>query len=337
MSRATPVGGKGDPNSDERREIDELRALIGTSPTRGSTLNQSTYMRWAMGEENRAGAELERKEKEERKAEKEAIEAKRLQRAKELKEAQRLQLERDKQIKREQEQARLAAGQAQRAKEAAWQMEREKQAETFAKNGRKLVEETRVRQKHMDKVEAAQDKLEREEGTRDRLANLEAFKKEREAVFNEKKEKVQKVKKLTDPAIIAASKEWASKQRVGSAEDKRKQVAMLKSQRRRGKEGHLQKARAIKGQVEQVRQNAKVVQERLHEKKKINAGEERANDYLVEQEKLRVLAQKKKDHHAVFNKRYANAAAANKWEKAPVLAKPNLSSLDPYVSGGAMG
>ena len=131
--------------------------------------------------------------------------------------------------------------------------------------------------------------------------------------------------------------EWASQQRVGSAEDKRKQVALLKSQRRRGKEGHLEKAREIKGQVEQIRQNAKAVQQRLHEKKKQAAGEERANDYLVDLEKKRVLAQKKADHMAVYNKRYASVKAAEKWEQAPVLAKPNLSSLDPSLSGGLMG
>ena len=286
---------------------------------------------------HRKGAEEERKEKEARKAEKAAIDAKRLERARELKDAARLQFERDKQIKKEDQQAKLAVGQGQRAKEAEWQEKREKSAADFAKKGRTLVEETRQRQKKMDKAEASQDKLEREEGTRDRLANMEAFKKEKAAVFASKKEKVQKVKKMTDPSIIAESKQWASQQRVGSAEDKRRQVAMLKSQRRRGKESHLENAKAVKANVEQIRENAKAVQARLNEKKKENAAGERANDYLVEQEKLRVLAQKKQDHKEVYRKRYASAKAAATWEQTPTLAKPNLSSLDPSVSGGLMG
>lgn len=328
LSKHMPAGGKGAPSSDEQREIDELRALIGTSPTRASTLQSSTFMRWKVGEENREGADAERREKEARKAEKDALEAKRLERAKELKDAARQQLERDKARKKELEEARLAEAKAQRDKEAAWQEKREKQAKEFAENGRKLVVETRERQKRMDRAEDAQDKLERDEATRDRLAVEAAFKKEREAVLAAKREKVQSVKQMTAPEHIAASKAWASKQRIGSAEDKRKQMLALKSQRRRVKEGHLERARSIKGQVGQIRENAKAVQAALHEKKKHNADGERANDYLVEQEKLRVLAQKKKDHAAVYAKRYAAEKAAKKWEATPLLAKGQFSSLE---------
>ena len=48
-----PAGGRGEPSSDERREIEELRALIGQSPARPSTLAHSTFMRWQVGEEAR--------------------------------------------------------------------------------------------------------------------------------------------------------------------------------------------------------------------------------------------------------------------------------------------
>ena len=259
------------------------------------------------------------------------------QRATELKEQAKQQLERDKQVKKEQEQKRLAEAQAQRAKEASWQQQREKNAETFQKGGRKLVQETKERQKRMDKNESSQDKLEREEGTKDRLAVLKAYKEEQEAIRKANRDKVQAVKISTDPSLIAASKDWASKQRAGSAEDKRKQVLRLQSQRRRVKEGHLEKCREIKGKVLNGKEHAKAVKSTLQERKKENAAGERANDYLVELEKLRVLAQKKKEKEGVYKKRYASTKAAAKWEESPALAKPNLSSLDPSVSGGLMG
>ena len=71
-------------------------------------------------------------------------------------------------------------------------------------------------------------------------------------------------------------------------------------------------------------------------KKAVEAGKERANDHLVELEKLRELANNKKANQEVYRKRYATAKAAEKWETTPVFAKPNLSSLDPSVSGGGL-
>jgi len=47
-----PRGAAG-PSSDERREIETLKALIDKTPERPSTLNQSTFMRFTMGEQNR--------------------------------------------------------------------------------------------------------------------------------------------------------------------------------------------------------------------------------------------------------------------------------------------
>ena len=91
------------------------------------------------------------------------------------------------------------------------------------------MEETRQRQKNMDKAEDEQDKKERAEGLAEKKRILEAYKKEKAENYEENKVKVQSVKKATDPAIIAEAKKWASEQRVGSAEDKRKQFSALKS------------------------------------------------------------------------------------------------------------
>ena len=241
-------------------------------------------------------AEEEKRQKEERKAAKAERERIRLERAHALKRAAKEQLARDREIKEAQIQSKLSHGKAQRQREADWQAKREQNAAAFAKKGRALVMETKEREKRADMNEAAQDKLEREEGTRARVALEKAFKEERAAIIRANREKVQAVKKMTDPSLISSSQEWAKQVRTGAAEDKRKQVSALKSRKRQNKQGHLDRANAIKQQVKQVKEAAREVQRQLHEKKKKAAGNERANDHLVEQQKLRVLAQKKREH-----------------------------------------
>ena len=331
-----PKSGRGDPSSDEKREIEELRALIGSSPSRGSTLAQSTFMRWQSGEENRKKASEARQEKEELKSLKDEIDAKRKAQAAALREKALEQKRLNKQIQEETRQKSLMGGKAQREREAQWQEKRESNAKAFASQARSFVLETKEQQKRMDKGEAAQDKKERDEGTRDKNAREEAHKLEKQQQLDRKREIVQKVKKDTDPEFIKQAKDWAAQQRSGSVEDIRKQKAKLKSLRRRGKEGFLDKAKEIKGQVTAVKENARQVQERLKSKKAVEAGKERANDHLVELEKLRELANNKKANQEVYRKRYATAKAAEKWETTPVFAKPNLSSLDPSVSGGGL-
>lgn len=49
-----------------------------------------------------------------------------------------------------------------------------------------------------------------------------------------------------------------------------------------------------------MKTNVKVVHRLILVQKKVNAGKERANDYLVEQEKLRVLANNKREHSRVI-------------------------------------
>eukprot|EP00325_Prymnesiales_sp_UTEX-LB-985_P014612 CAMPEP_0174759666 /NCGR_PEP_ID=MMETSP1094-20130205/108385_1 /TAXON_ID=156173 /ORGANISM="Chrysochromulina brevifilum, Strain UTEX LB 985" /LENGTH=331 /DNA_ID=CAMNT_0015965603 /DNA_START=107 /DNA_END=1102 /DNA_ORIENTATION=- len=327
-----PKGGRGEPSEAEKREIEELRAMIGRAPQRESTLQNSTFMRWQVGEENRKKADEHRKEQERLKAEKDALDAKRREHAAKLKADALALRENNRAIKEAQQQNSQAIGREQRAKEAEWQEKREANAQNAHAQGRKLVEATKERQKRMDKAEANQDKVEREEGQRMDRALEQAFKAEKQEILEAKRAKVAAVKKDTDPSQIEKSLQWAAQKRTGSAQDKRKQQAMLKSSRRKNKEGHLMKAKAIKGDVNQIRSNAKAVAEQIRQKKSVSAGKERANDYLVEQEKLRVLAEKREEHAKVYEKRFATKRSYGKWENTSILAKPNLSSLDPSLS-----
>ena len=49
--------------------------------------------------------------------------------------------------------------------------------------------------------------------------------------------------------------------------------------------------------------------------------QERDNDYLVQQEKIRVLAAKKRQHQAVYKKKYASGQHAQAWTGASTLRR----------------
>lgn len=55
--------------------------------------------------------------------------------------------------------------------------------------------------------------------------------------------------------------------------------------------------------------------------KKAHAAKERDNDYLVQQAKIRDLAVKKRQHQAVFEKKYAPADMAQSWTGASTLRR----------------
>ena len=234
---------------DEHLELAELRQLIGSSPTRESTLAQSTYMRWQVGEENRRKADESRKEKEDRVRLKEELDASRLRRATELKRAATVQLERDKLIKQRNEADKLEQGRLIRATEAAWQEKREAAQRRKEEAGRRIVSETKERAKRMNLAEAAHDKLERDDGTRERVAIEKAYMEEREATLEMNRKKVAAVKKATDPALIEKALAWATQKRTGSAEDKRRHQAGVAQERQKNRAEHLAKARATKAQV----------------------------------------------------------------------------------------
>ena len=55
--------------------------------------------------------------------------------------------------------------------------------------------------------------------------------------------------------------------------------------------------------------------------KKAHAAKERDNDYLVQQAKIRDMAAKKRQHQAVFEKKYAPAEMAQSWTGASTLRR----------------
>ena len=173
----------------------------------------------------------------------------------------------------------------------------------------------------MNAAEAAQDKVEREEGTRDRKAVEAAFRKEREETLAEKRAQVAKVKKMTDQSVVEEALAWAAQKREQAAAARREQRAALVDARKRGKDEFVSMAQGVKGQVNAMKENVKAVHGQVLKQKKDHAAKERDNDYLVQQEKIRVLASKKQQHQNVYHKKYAPVEMAQSWVGATTLRR----------------
>lgn len=309
------------PSAEELAEIEELKAMIKGTPARESAIPLGAVSRFLVGEENRGRADAARKEKEERDRIKAELAAKREAHGEKLKLEAKERREKERQQREALKNKRQEDGRHMREKEAEWKAEAAKRLQKEWDLGQKRVQEENERFKNMDKAEAAQDKLEREEGTRSRKEIEAAFKKERAENLEENRQKVAKVKRETDPALLDASKAWAAEKRTGGAANLRKQKQDLVEGRKRVKESHLEKAAAIKGDVNAMKANAKNVQQGVLDQKKQHAAKERDNDYLVQQEKIRVLASKKQQHQAVYGKKFADGNLAQSWTGASTLRR----------------
>lgn len=309
------------PTQDELDELEELKALLGKGPERDSAVPAGAVSRFMVGEENRKRAEDARREKEERDALKNEVTQKRLAAAEKLRQETMDRRERDRAKREEARQRKLAEGREMVQKKANWKEEAARKDKITYDRGAKLVAEENERFKRMNVAEAAQDKLEREEGTRDRKAVEAAFKAEREATLEAKRQQVQKVRQMTQPSIIEEALQWAAEKREKAAEARREEKAKLQEARRGVQESHLNYSKDIKSQVNAVKENVKAVQDEVLKAKQAHASKERDNDYLVQQEKIRVLADKKRAHQNVYQHKYASHTAAASWVGASTLRR----------------
>lgn len=304
---------------EEVAELEQLRAMIGKSPERGSSLPMSAFKRYENEMENSRKAEEARKEKAERTRQKEELLAKRNEHATGLRNAARAQREGNRAVVEGDKAKKLAQGRATRQTEADWQVEREQKQKQREQKGLLLVQKTRDVQKKMDKAEADQDKLEAAEGTAARRAVETAFKAEREEILRRKRAKVKRVKAETDQSIVGQAVQWAGMRRAEMAAAERDQKRVMMEERRRLRDKHLSEALKGKRQAQQVVAAAKQVRADMLAEKRKSAGKERANDYLVEQEKLRRLAENKQEHADVYAKKYASVDQMKDWEaNAPI-------------------
>ena len=273
------------------------------------------------GEENREKADQGRKEKEEQKRIKEEVDALRKANADKVRAKRQEMLENERKVRENERQRKLAEGTKLREREAAWKAKAAKNKQREWEIAQKRVQDENELFKRMAANEAAQDKLERDVGTKDKNEREAAARAEKQRVLEANRQQVQKVKKWTDASVIEEALAWAAQKREAAAAERRKQQEETQARKKENKEKFLSQAGAIKEQVNSIKQSAKQVKSNVLSQKKAHAAKERDNDYLVQQEKIRTLAHKKRQHQEVYGKKFADGEVASTWLGASTLRR----------------
>lgn len=101
------------------------------------------------------------------------------------------------------------------------------------------------------------------------------------------------------------------------AEQKREEAKVWSADRRRGELGYLERARANRERAMATRQAARAsVAEALATRKRA-ATKERANNYLVTEEKARILKNNRVEAATIYRARYATRTAAAEFNSSP--------------------
>ena len=154
----------------------------------------------------------------------------------------------------------------------------------------------------LDAAEEAQDAREREEGTRLRLSLAAALTRTRSEILAEKREVVNETQAArTGPASARAA--CFSPRRGQEKRDESKQWAQ---QRAENEDEYLHQATANRLKAERQRALTRKSMMQLMKFRKKEAVKERANDYLVKDEKARILTSNRKEVAAVYARRFAS-------------------------------
>jgi len=291
-------------------EVAELQALFASgSPTRESQLPVGAYAKFTSHFENAMTAKEVREKqaawKEQRQNDVEARRRKRQQHV-------RAEAETVQKIKDNQEAIRARKMQAkreQRELEAKWEEQRVERARKFAEQGRVRVLEAKALDAKLDKQEEEVDAMEREEAKKakaERLNRAAELKKQAMAYNKALAEQIRQ----GDIAILQNKSKREEEKRHKLQGNRSNELSMLKSMKQQNEEKYHNKAGAAKSQAQAIRERARQEREAMMKEKATHARHERSNDHLVQDEKKRVLAEKRRKAAAVYHERYANAKAA---------------------------
>jgi len=213
-----------------------------------------------------------------------------------------------------------------RNQEARWELERERRQETYEKAMRERVVEANNLDARLDASEEAQDARERAEGTATKVALLAALERVRTRDLEVRKQLSARVRDETVQALQVATAIPAAMARA-LGEVKRQDALGWSSRRQQQEDEYLARARANKASVEATRANARAEKATVLAKRKEAANRERANDFLVAEEKARILEANRKEVAAVYSKRYVSKPEAKKWESSTLYKLHELLSF----------
>ena len=293
----------------EEEEIDELQALFSEGVQRESALPVALYAKLEVFEDNRRKAEKLRKEREQRALEIQQAAELRNQRAAALRE--KVKAEGGKAIEAHKG-GNLEQGRAQRQLEAKWEEERNEEKRQYVEKGRKNVLIAKGLDGKLDALE--EEAARRRKDGYEQRQMLDAAVKEKEVQTTLEKNALAKHVRHEVEAGNAYADASLKAMKGGKASQTRAAKGEWKSEKQRLEAEYLAEAAAKKAKALASREAAKRVKKDMLEARTASATIERDNDYLVEEEKAKILARNKAMRAERYRQRFATQAEADEFE-----------------------
>jgi len=297
--------------STDAEEVAELQQLFSDtgSPARESQLPVGAYAKFTSHYENAVIARAVRDKQAELKKQRED-EVAALRRKRQIR--VRMEAEQAQKIKDKQEairQRNIENKRHQREMEAKWEEERVERARKFAEAGRVRVLEAKALDAKLDKQEEEVDAQERKDAKDAKAARLAQAQEMRKQHIAYNKALAEQMRE-GDRSVLENKSKRAEERRQKFEGQRNQEIAKLKTKKQQKEESYLSKAGAAKAQALAIRERARAEKNELLKAKAANAKHERSNDHLVQDEKKRVLMEKRRKAAGVYHERYANAKAA---------------------------
>jgi len=300
---------------DEQREMAELRAMFAApgSPDRGSSLPVGSMSRLLTQIDNRSEADAIRKDREERQRLKAEADEARARAIAAHKQAEKERLEQAKAPRAVMERQKRDAKRQQRELEAIWENERNERDRTYFEQSREKVLHDKAMDAKMDKAEAAVDEAERILHATEKKELQKKFATERSNGMAVRRKQAEERRQATI-AQQELKRQQAEARRREVAE-RAKQLALANATSKQENEArHRQHVQQKTLGISTGRHRVKAAKQAVLEERRAGARKERSNDHLVEEEKQRVLAQKRAVREQVYKRSFATARDAKKLE-----------------------
>jgi len=283
------------------------RTLLRETP-----LPQVAYLRFREAEENRQHADVARAEREALKLLREEQSAAVIAQGRE-RVAERLARQnttrklREKLIKRRSKEVRKLRDETQAGNEKIAERQN-----SYREEVRKRVAEQSAFEQRLEAAEAKADAemrketaREREEAVREATARNNFFLEKRRAIAKEIREQLGSTAELSGALVSLA------RQRGQERRDDAKQLSAERSKR---DSGYLDKAREGKARAMATRERARAAVAEAAEERRKAAARERSNNYLVHDEKNRILNENKQEVRTIYKARFASREAFHEYE-----------------------
>jgi len=295
----------------EEQEIQELEQLFNSGGNfRESNLPVALYAKLEVFEENRRKAEHARTEREKRALIIQDHANKRYAKSRELRERAR---EKHGVAVEEHKAANLRSGISTREQEAHWQIEREEEKKAFIERSRELVLGSKALQKQMQQNEDAVAAQKRSEGLAQRRALEEAVKQKAEQVIQAKTGLAMAVKEEERQGVLKVDN-FKLENKILKAANTRQATKQWKAEKQRAEEEYLAEAAAKRAAALAGREAARRKAEELKQSNTHHARMERENDFLVHEEKARILARNRVMRMERYKQRFATQDEADEFE-----------------------